>query len=282
MRSTARIEDVSFNTVVKLLKDASSACAAHHDRRVRGIKGKRNIQCDELWAFVYAKEKNAPFVKRTPPGGAGHAWTYLAFDRDGKMVVSYLTVKERNAATTLQFMEDLEGRLKKRPQITTDGLSFYEQAVSLAFEDDVHLAQVIKPQKRGGSGSSLYKRPKAFQTEKWPVIGKPKLRKASTSHVERQNLNIRMGDRRFTRQVNAFSKRLERHIAMTDLWFTYYNFCWIHGTIKVTPAMEMGLSDTLRDCEWIVGLIDDMTPSPKKPGPKVGTKYRKRKKQWEG
>ena len=277
LRATARVADVSVNTVVKLLHDAGEACADYHDEYVRGIEGRRQIQCDEMWGFIYAKDKTLPFAK-SPPPNAGSTWTYSAIDADAKLIISYLTVKDRSAETTWHFMDDLWDRLDERSQITTDGLSFYVEAVHRAFGEEVDFAQVVKPYKRGGS--RLYNRPRSRMTEKWVVEGEPDMSKAGTSFVERHNLDQRMKNSRLTRLTNKFSKRFERHKAMQHLYFLHYNFCQIHGILRVTPAMEIGLAKTLHDSEWIVELIDAAAPPPKKPGPAPGTKYKPRKRRW--
>ena len=279
MRSITRITGVSINTVTKLLNDAGHACAAYHYEHVREIRGRRRVECDEIWAFVYAKEKMVPRAKAAPEG-AGDVWTFTAIDADAKMILSYLVAGERDGETALAFMDDLRGRLDDRPQLTTDGLSAYEGAVEGAYGGDVDYAQVIKMygKEPGEDNERRYSPPVCTNIEKRRIEGNPDMRKANTSYVERHNLSMRMGMRRFTRLTNAFSKRVEKHWAMVSLYFLHYNFCRIHKTLRVTPAMEIGLDTTVRDCEWIVSLIDARSPAPRRPGPKPGTRYTKRSK----
>ena len=272
MRAITRIAGVSINTVAKLLNDAGHACAAHHDEHVRGIRGHRRIECDEIWSFVYAKEKMVPRAKAAPDG-AGDVWTFTAIDAEAKLILSYIVSGERDGQTALAFMDDIRSRLEDRPQLSTDGLKVYQEAVEGAFGGDVDFAQVIKSygKEPGEDNERRYSPPKCIDIEKRRIEGNPDMRKANTSYLERQNLSMRMGMRRFTRLTNAFSKRVEKHWAMLSLYFVHYNFCRIHQTLSVTPAMEIGLDSTVRDCAWIVGLIDARAPKPNRP-----KTYRKR------
>lgn len=277
MRSIERLTGASINTVRKLLDDAGEACAAYHHDNVRGIEGRRTIECDEIWAFVYAKQRNVPRAKAAPDN-AGDVWTWTAIDADSKLIVSYLVASDREGATALQFLDDLRPRLEDRPQLNTDGLKAYIEAVEGAFGGDVDFAQVVKQYGRepGTDNERRYSPPVCTKVEKRRIEGNPDMAKANTSYVERQNLSMRMGMRRFTRLTNAFSKRIEKHAAMVALYALHYNYCRIHATLKVTPAMEAGLSEEVRDLEWIVGLIDANAPKPNKPGPKPGTRYKPR------
>ena len=272
MRAISRTVGVSINTVTKMLVDAGEACAAYHNEHVRGIRGHRRIECDEIWAFVYAKEK-AVATSKAAPDSAGDVWTFTALDADSKLITSYLVAGERDGETALAFMDDLRGRLEDRPQLTTDGLIAYVGAVEGAFGGDVDFAQVIKQygKEPGEDNERKYSPPVCTAIEKRRIEGDPDMRKANTSYVERQNLSMRMGMRRFTRLTNAFSKRVEKHWAMLSLYFLHYNFCRIHKTLRVTPAMEAGLTGDLRDVEWIVSLIDARAAKPNRP-----KTYRKR------
>lgn len=277
MRSIERLTGTSINTVKKLLEDAGEACAAYHHDNVRGIKGNRTIECDEIWAFVYAKQRNVPRAKAAP-NAAVDVWTWTAIDANSKLIVSYLVASDREGATALALMDDLRLRLEDRPQISTGGLKGYIEAVEGAFGGDVDFAQVKQCGKEPGINDERHYSPAVCtKVEKRAIDGDPDMAKANTSSVERQHLTTRMGMRRSTRLTNAFSKRIEKHAAMVALYALYYNFCRIHGTLKVTPAMEAGLSDTVRDLEWIVGLIDANAPMPNKPGPKPGTRHKPRK-----
>ena len=271
MRATSRVAGVSINTVAKLLADAGDACAAYHDENVRGIEGSRRIECDEIWSFVYAKQRAVPRAKAAPVA-AGDAWTFTAIDADSKLILTYLVSGDRDGASALTFMDDLRDRLEDRPQISADGLSAYVGAVEGAFGGDVDFAQVIKEygKEPGTDNERRYSPPVCTSIEKRRVEGSPDLRKANTSYVERHNLTMRMGMRRFTRLTNGFSKKVEKHVAMLSLYFVHYNFCRVHKTLRTSPAMAAGVSDTLRDVDWIVELIDARAPEPQKPGPKPG------------
>ena len=195
MRSISRTVGVSINTVTKLLVDAGEACAAYHDKAVRGIRGHRRVECDEIWSFVYAKERAVRHAKAAPDG-AGDAWTFTAIDADAKLIVSYLVSGERDGESALAFMDDLRGRLDDRPQISTDGLSAYLGAVEGAFGGDVDFAQVIKAygKEPGEDNERRYSPPVCTDIEKRRIEGNPDLRKANTSYVERHNLTHADGD----------------------------------------------------------------------------------------
>lgn len=264
MRSVSRIADVSINTVSKLLVDAGEACAIYHDETVRNVTASK-VQCDEIWSFVYSKEKNVKKAKSAPEG-AGDAWTWTAIDADSKLIISYL-VGGRDGQYALEFMDDVRGRLANRVQLTTDGHRAYLNAVEEAFGSDVDYAMLIKQYgaPEGVGNDRRYSPAECTGIEKKWVEGNPDYDEVSTSYVERQNLTMRMSMRRFTRLTNGFSKKLENHINMLSLYFVHYNFCRIHKSLKVTPAQEAGLSEDVKSMEWIVGLIDARAP---KPGPR--------------
>ena len=276
MRAASRIAGVSINTVNKLLIAAGEACAAHHDETVRDVNAVR-VQCDEIWSFCYAKAKNVSRAKSAPPG-AGDVWTWTALDSD-KLIVSY-EIGDRSAMTAIDFMDDLRERLVNRVQLTTDGNKAYLEAVEGAFGGAVDYAMLVKLY-GGPSGEQGHERKYSPAVctgiKKRRIEGSPDPRHVSTSYVERNNLNMRMGMRRFTRLTNAFSKKLENHLHTLSLYFVHYNFVRIHKTLKVTPAMAAGVDHQLRDMAWIVSLIDARAPEPQRPGPKPGTKYRPRK-----
>ena len=276
MRSASRIAEVSINTVTKLLVDAGEACAAYHDETVRDVEC-RKVQCDEIWSFCYAKEKNVARAKAAPRG-AGDVWTWTAIDADHKMIVSY-AIGDRSGATAIEFMDDLKKRLANRVQLTTDGHKAYLEAVEGAFGADVDYAQLVKLYGDAGGTSSeqRYSPAECTGTRNRRVQGNPDPAHISTSYVERQNLTMRMAMRRYTRLTNAFSKKLEHHLHMLSLYFVHYNFVRIHKSLRMTPAMAAGISSTLYDMEWIVSLIDARTPVPAKPGPSPGTGGRPRK-----
>ena len=258
MRAIARLTGVSFNTVSKLLINAGEACAAYHDENVRNVKAAR-VQSDEIWSFTYAKQKNVTAAKAAP-AGAVDTWTWTALDADSKLIVSYL-IGGRDAEYASAFMDDVASRLANRVQMTTDGHRAYLDAVEGAFGADVDYAQLIK---------LFGNAPESFKGRYSPAVctgirrrsveGNPDIAHVGTSYVERQNLTMRMHMRRFTRLTNAFSKKFENHVHMVALYTVFYNFCRIHKTLRVTPAMEAGLSDTVRDMEWVCGLIDARAP----------------------
>ena len=265
MRAITRVTGASLNTIAKLLTDAADAAAAYHDERVRGIHGHRHIQCDEIWSFIYAKEARVKFAKAAPPE-AGDTWTFTALDADSKLIVSYL-IGPRDGATALEFMDDLRTRIEDRPQISTDGLKAYREAVDEAFGGDVDFAQIIKEYgKDERADSRKYSPAKCTGMEKVVVWGSPNLDTANTSYVERQNLSMRMGMRRFTRLTNAFSKRLDKHCATLALYYFSYNHVKPHGSVRtkgnnrITPAMAAGIATRPATYEDLVAMIDARAP----------------------
>jgi len=265
MRSISRTVGVSINTVTKLLIDAGEACAEYHDKTVRDVPANR-VQCDEIWSFCYAKDKNIKTAKAAPEG-AGDVWTWTAIDSDHKMIIAW-EVGDRSGQTAIEFMDDLRARLANRVQLTTDGHKAYLEAVEGAFGGDVDYAQLVKIY-GGETGSKghekKYSPAECTGIKKRRIEGNPDMDDVTTSYVERQNLTMRMGMRRFTRLTNGFSKKLENHIHMLSLYFVHYNFVRIHKSLKMTPAMAAGVIDTLYDMEWIVRLIDTRAPKPKRP-----------------
>lgn len=268
MRSISRVTGVSINTVTKLLVDAGEACAAYHDEHVKDVKASR-VQCDEIWSFCYAKEDNVRRAKAAP-FESGDVWTWTALDADNKLLISYL-VGDRDAYSATAFLKDLKSRLANRIQLTTDGFKAYVDAVRDVFEDEVDFAQLTKIYSKAEKGRGRELPTICVGAKKVRREGRPDRAHISTSFVERHNLNIRMGNRRFTRLTNAFSKKIQNHIHMLSLYFVHYNFCKIHTTLKVSPATSAGITDTLRDMEWIVGLIDARAPKPGRP-----KRYKKR------
>jgi IS1 family transposase len=266
MRSISRVADISINTVTKLLEDAGRACAAYHDEHVRGVKARR-IQCDEVWAYCYAKQKNVPTAKAAPEDAAGDVWTWTAIEAETKLIVSYLS-GGRDAEYAKALMDDLQGRIANRVQLTTDGHKAYLQAVEGAFGADIDYAMLVKiygaaPE----SAKGRYSPAECLGTHKAPIEGKPDPKHISTSYVERQNLTMRMCMRRFTRLTNGFSKKLENHHHAQALYFLFYNFVRIHKSLRVTPAMAAGITDKLWSIEDVVALLDAGEASPTKRGP---------------
>ncbi len=252
LRSCSRIADVSINTVTKLLVDVGGACLQFHYDNVVNVNSRR-IECDEIWSFVYAKEKNVEFSEKTKEDGAGDAWTWVGIDADTKLVVSFL-VGQRDASSANDFMQDVASRLTNRVQLTTDGLKYYLKAVDNAFDSEIDFAQLIKiyGSPEGMGNEKRYSPAKCTGSEKKWISGDPNPMHISTSYVERQNLTMRMAMRRFTRLTNGFSKKIENHIYANALHFVYYNFCRIHKTLRVTPAMEAKLTTKPMTIEDIV------------------------------
>lgn len=255
IRSTCRIADVSKNTVSKLLIEVGRACEKFHDETVKGIKAER-VQADEIWSFVYAKDKNASDEMKAA-GTAGDVWTWTAIDANSKLIVSW-HVGNRDAESAHIFMNDVASRLSHKVQLTTDGLHAYLEAVDDAFALDIDYAQLVKiyGSSEGNSNEKRYSPARYTSSKKKIVSGEPNEKFISTSYVERQNLTMRMHMRRFTRLTNAFSKKIENHCHAIALHFVYYNFVKIHSSLRVPPAMQAGLIKRLMSIEDIVRLTD--------------------------
>ncbi len=265
MRSISRVADVSINTVSKLLVDAGNACIAIHNDTVQNVESQR-IQCDEIWSFCYAKQKNVKVAKAAPEE-AGDVWTWTAIDADTKLILSFF-VGGRDAEYAMEFMDDLRSRLATRVQLTTDGHRAYLEAVEEAFGADVDYAQLVKIYGAAPDGpQTRYSPADCTGIRKRRVEGNPDIDHVSTSYVERQNLTMRMSMRRFTRLTNGFSKKLENHIHALALYFVHYNFCRIHKSLKTSPAMAAGIADTLWSLDDVIAKIDEMAPEPAKRGP---------------
>ena len=268
IRATSRIADVSKNTVTKLLEDAGKACAQYHDENVKGVEAK-HVQADEIWSFCYAKAKNVEAAKAAP-SDAGDIWTWTAMDRDSKLMISY-TIGDRSGATAREFMFDLASRVATRIQLTTDGHGAYLKAVTDAFSGDVDYAMLIKHygDATGKKGHERkYSPAECTGATKEKIFGNPIMEDVGTSHIERQNLTMRMGMRRFTRLTNAFSKKAENHAYAVALHFMHYNFVRTHKTLRMTPAMAAGLVESPWEVEDIVKLVEKAEDAaPKKRGP---------------
>jgi IS1 family transposase len=252
IRAISRVTGASKTTIVKLLGDVGTACSKYQDEHLRKLTCKR-LQLDEIWSFVGMKQANVPTdLKGTP--GIGDVWTWTAIDADTKLVASYL-VADRSRHAAHLFVRDLASRLVNRPQVSTDGYKVYLDAVA-GFKGEVDYAKVTKIYDDVPEGQRRYSPPVVTGTKKEVVFGNPDPAHISTSYVERQNLSMRMGMRRFTRLTNAFSKKIENHIHAISLYFMHYNFARIHQTLRVTPAMEAGVSDHLWTLEEIAALAD--------------------------
>ncbi len=264
IRSISRMTGCSKNTIAKLLLELGDACADYMDKALVNLPCKR-VQCDEIWSFVGAKQKNVT-PKLAAKGHAGDTWTWVAIDADTKLVCSWL-VGKRDWETAHQFIDDLRGRLANRIQLSTDGLKLYLNAVKYAFDEgreakgddkwDIDYAIINKIYSGGNVGEGRYSPAKCVGCEKKIKIGDPDPKHISTSYIERQNLTMRMSMRRFTRLTNAFSKKLENHVASLAIHYVYYNFVRIHQTLRVTPAMAAGVTDRLWSIEDIVALLGE-------------------------
>jgi IS1 family transposase len=252
INATCRLTGVAKHTVLKLLKDLGCAAAAFHDAHVRGLRVRR-LQCDEIWAFVYGKDKNLTLEQ--VQAGAGSVWTWTAIDADTKLIVSYM-LGDRGAATAQSFMRDVAGRIANRIQLTTDGHRVYADAVEDAFGADIDYAMLVKIYGASNENpESRYSPASCIGCRTGVLAGDPDPDHISTSFVERSNLSMRMGMRRFTRLTNGFSKKVENHGHMVALYFMHYNFCRVHKTLRVTPAMEAGLTDHVWGIEELIALM---------------------------
>lgn len=255
LRATARLTGVSLCAVKSLHIRAGKVAQEYHHRHIRRVRA-RYIQCDEIWSFCYAKRQRVSRCVNAPPE-AGDAWTWTAIDAKSKLMIAWY-VGLRTRIDAKRFMADVARRIhpeQQRVQITTDGFRAYKEAVLQAFGRGVNYAQVIGPNR------------------KRVICGRPYPPAISTVHVERQNLNMRMGMRRMTRKTNGFSKKLANHQYMTALYFWYYNFCRIHQSLRVTPAMAAGIDDQLHDIGWMVDIIRANDPEPGPRGPYKSRRY---------
>ena len=261
VNSTVRMTGVHKTTILKMLAELGSRCADYQDRTMRNLKCKR-IQCDEIWQFVYAKEKNVPEDKKGH-FGFGDVWTWTAIDADTKLVPAFM-VGNRDARSAIMFIDDLKSRLANRVQLTTDGLKCYLTAVENAFGADIDYAQLIKVY-GATQEETRYSPAECIGCETKIIQGQPDKSHISTSYVERQNLTMRMRMRRFTRLTNGFSKKIENHAYALALFYMHYNFCRIHQTLRVTPAMEAGITDHVWSLEEIAALLPKPTYGPRGP-----------------
>jgi len=259
IRSTVRITGAAKNTVTKLLVELGHTCWEYQNQTLRGLNSKR-VQCDEIWSFVGAKEKNVP-QHRQGEFGVGDVWTWTAMDADSKLMICW-QVGERDAAAAYDLISDLESRLADRVQLTTDGLRIYLTAVEKVFGADIDFAQLVKIYGPDAAGEKRYSPAVCLGADRTRITGRPDPKHVSTSYIERQNLTMRMGLRRFTRLTNAFSKKLENHACAVSLHFMFYNFARVHQSLKTekgqqrTPAMAAGIADHVWSVEEIVKLLD--------------------------
>ncbi len=251
-----RMTGVAKNTVLKLLADLGSVCLEYQNEHMRDLRLK-HIQCDEIWEFCYAKEKNVP-AKHKGEFGYGDIWTFVAIDAETKLVPSWL-VGYRDAGHAFEFIDDLRQRLANRVQLTTDGHKMYLEAVEGAFGQDIDFAQLVKLYGAEPPMDARYSPANCIGTQKHIIQGDPDPLHISTSYVERQNLTMRMSMKRFTRLTNGFSKKVQNHMFAIALHFMFYNFARPHKTLAnpypSTPAMAAGISDHVWTVEEIVRLV---------------------------
>lgn len=253
INSVVRMTGVSKPTILKLLANLGTACAKYQDDKLRNLPCRR-VQCDEIWSFCFAKDKNLPDSLKGK-FGFGSVWTWTALCADTKLMVNWL-VGNRDGDAACAFIENLASRLAHKVQLSTDGHKPYLEAVEGVFGADIDYAMVIKMYSNAPTGNETrYSPAQCCGIAKARITDNPDMNYASTSYSESMNLSIRMGMRRFTRLTNAHSKKIENHRHALALYFMYYNFARIHSTLRVTPAMEAGVSDHVWDIEEIVSLM---------------------------
>jgi IS1 family transposase len=253
IRSTSRMTGVARNTITKLLVELGDACSEYLNTALVNLPCQR-IQCDEIWSYVGAKQKNVT-IEMAEKKVCGDVWTWVALDADTKLICTWL-VGKRDGDCATEFIQDLANRLANRVQLTTDGLKVYLNAIIDAFADDIDYGILHKVYGAEVANEARYSPAKCLGCEKKLALGKADPRYISTSYVERQNLTMRMSMRRFTRLTNGFSKKIENHIASVALYTMHYNFARIHQTLRVTPAMEAGISQHVWSIAEIVALAD--------------------------
>ncbi len=239
IRSIERMTGIHRDTIMRLGVRIGQACENHMDKKIQNLNCAR-IEVDEIWGFVGKKEKNRTLLDSA---NTGDTWTFVAIDPDSKLVPCY-KVGRRDSLTTSDFIQDLSSRLKNRIQLSSDALPLYVDSIEQAFGADVDYAQIVKTYTTTQEENRKYSPPKIVAVNRSKLIGNPNKDHISTSHIERQNLTMRMHCRRLTRLTNAFSKKLENFKAAISLHFMYYNFVKTHKTIRCTPAMEAGIENS--------------------------------------
>jgi len=252
VRSTSRLTGVAKGTILRLLASVGRACADYQDTAIRNVAAKR-VQIDEIWSFVGAKRKNVT-AENTARGAVGDVWTFVAIEAQSKLVLSWL-VGLRDAGCATEFMQDVAGRLANRIQLTTDGHKMYLSAVDDAFGGEIDYSMLVKLY-GASDAEKRYSPAVCLGCIQQPVSGDPDPKHVSTSYIERQNLTMRMNIRRFTRLTNAFSKKIENHAHSIALFYMHYNFVRVHQTLRVTPAMEAGLTSRAWSIQDIVELAE--------------------------
>lgn len=241
----------SKGAVLKLIADLGPPCQKYQDEHLRNLPCQR-LQADEVWSFCYSKQKNIP-ERMIGKFGVGDVWTWTAIDADTKLIPCWY-VGSRSGAAAYRFMTDLAGRLANRVQLTTDGHRAYLNAVDAAFDRDIDYAMLVKIYGDAPESEKRYSPADCLGADKTVIRGRPDPEHISTSYVERQNLTMRMSMRRFTRLTNGFSKKIDNHKYMLAIYFMYYNFGRVHQTLRVTPAMQAGVSDHIWTSQEICNL----------------------------
>jgi IS1 family transposase len=254
IRAVSRMTGIARNTITDLLVSLGEACAEYQNKALRHLNCKR-VQCDEIWAFCYAKDKNIPFDKQGK-FGIGSIWTWTAIDADSKLIVSWM-VGNRDGEAAREFIDDLATRLANRIQLTTDGHRPYIEAVDHAFSGQIDYSMLVKIYGGPSDPDTRYSPAEWVGSERRTISGNPERKHVSTSYVERQNLTMRMAMRRFTRLTNGFSKKVENHSAAVALHFMHYNFVRLHQALRVTPAMAAGVTDRVWEISDVVQLLEE-------------------------
>jgi IS1 family transposase len=252
LRATSRITNIHIDSITRILEKVGKACQKFHNDKVVNIHSKL-VQCDEIWSFIFCKDRNIEYCTKKQEQHVGDAWTWVGMDADTKLVISWL-VGDRGAECANEFMCDVASRLVNRVQLTTDGHKEYLVAVEQAFEDEIDYARLIKTYGKadGNDNERRYSPATVTGIRKVWVSGDPNPEEISTSYIERQNLTMRMSMRRFTRLTNAFSKKIENHKHSIAIHYVYYNFVRMHKTLRCTPAMAAGLAQSFMSIDDIV------------------------------
>ena len=254
IRAVTRLTGASKKAISKLMVDAGQAADWYQDRVFRNLTCKR-VQVDEIWAFIYAKQKNVAAAKKAP-ANAGDVWTWTAIDADTKLIPSWF-IGGRDSDAAIIFMDDLRSRLANRVQLTSDGHKAYLEAVEGAFGGDVNYAQLVKLYGAASeSAKGHYSPAECTGAHKQIIEGNPDPKHISTSYAERSNLSVRMHTRRFTRLTNGFSKKVENHAHSVALFALYYNFVRIHSALRTTPAMAASVTKRLWEMADIVDVLE--------------------------
>jgi IS1 family transposase len=241
--SAERVTGVHHTTILKLLVQTGENCERLLAEKIRNVKVK-DVQVDEIWGFVQKKETHK-WAHEVDNHSIGDAYTFVALERHSKLVLAW-HLGRRTKISTFQFLYKLRNATTDHSyQLTSDGFRPYIEAVDAVLPRDIDFAQLVKVYATSREGEHRYSPGDVVDAVPTPVFGNPDPNRICTSHVERQNLSMRMQMRRLTRLTNAFSKKWENLRAALALYFAFYNFCRVHKTLRVTPAMEAGITDRI-------------------------------------